>query len=158
MDSIGFFLEQSQVNYKTFSKIDIDVNYIYERNQEIKRWKINKEIQRLKQKHMIDITKQGKRAILSLSKNGEISQIKRIITNTTNELPPNQKCYILFDIPETTREVRNKFRWTICNLGFIKEQQSVWCSTKNIVREISHLIHIAKLEKWVKILVASEIN
>ena len=158
LDCFKFFIDQSKINYKSFSQIDVDINYIREQNKEIERWKINREIKRLKQNKLIKTRKEGDRIIINLTKNGQIELLKMNILKIHNELPVTQKCYILFDVPEHIRDVRNKFRLVLNNLGFTKEQQSVWYSTKNVVFEIQSLIQLSGLQKWTKVVIGTEIN
>ncbi len=59
---------------------------------------------------------------------------------------------VIFDIPEQKRIIRNLFRRRLKGWGFIRWQQSVWISKRNVTKKIRLLIHDLKIEDWIAII------
>lgn len=65
---------------------------------------------------------------------------------------------VVFDIPETKKEMRNFFREKLRDLGFRKLQESVWISPYNIADTVEELIDLCQAEKYVHYLLVEEID
>ncbi len=65
---------------------------------------------------------------------------------------------VVFDIPESKRKIRDFFRSFLKEAGFIRLQQSVWVSNKDIAEYIIDLVRSASAEKWVSVVEAVKIS
>lgn len=65
---------------------------------------------------------------------------------------------VIFDIPETKKEMRNFFRKKLYELGYRKLQESVWINPNNIADEIEYLIELCEAKPYVHYLLVEELD
>ncbi len=64
---------------------------------------------------------------------------------------------VIFDIPEQKRIIRNLFRRRLKGWGFIRWQQSVWITKRNLTKELRLLIGDLKIEDWIAVIEAEDV-
>ena len=92
---------------------------------------------------MVHLTDKGKEALLSFQLRQADRRLDRRYT------------VVIFDIPQSARVARRQFRLLLRQGGFIKLQQSVWISQRDVYQLISDLVRHLKLESWVNVFLAS---
>lgn len=65
---------------------------------------------------------------------------------------------VIFDIPEKNRKVRDVLRRRLKEWGFKYLQKSLWVSKKDIAEPMREFIKELGMEKWVNILVCTDIG
>jgi len=84
--------------------------------------------------------------------------VVRTLPEIKKELVQDGKVRILvFDIPETKRSVRDKFRRHIRTLGFKKHQQSVWVSEYDCENWMLKVIDYHKVGDYVSLYIGNHI-
>ncbi len=96
------------------------------RNQ---KYSVNDAVKRLRERGLIEWEKTERGVFLRLTKDGE--RAIEIFERGEFKIPKPKKWdgkwrVIIFDIKETRRETRDKFRRTLVQIGFLKLQHSVW--------------------------------
>ncbi|MBI2552034.1 CRISPR-associated endonuclease Cas2 [Candidatus Uhrbacteria bacterium] len=132
-------------------------NYIpYGLYQETKREQLHKEqreqLQYLKRRKLIEIAKIGKRLNVRLTDKGWTAALRDKI-KTTKTRCKSGRCFLLFDIPEKERAVRNVLRQFLKECGFIHLQHSVWMTDRDVIEPLRTLLQRRKLERWIRIIV-----
>ncbi|MBU2591948.1 hypothetical protein KKD61_00625 [Patescibacteria group bacterium] len=64
---------------------------------------------------------------------------------------------VFFDIPEEKRKVRDFFRRTIKDLGFVLWQKSVWVTINKMERPLKELIEGSNIDPWISVLRAKSV-
>ncbi|MFH0928702.1 MAG: CRISPR-associated endonuclease Cas2 [bacterium] len=106
----------------------------------------------LKRRKLLEIHHDAGSIQLVLSKEGRSLALQYKIFTCQDIMPANLWCYVLFDIPEEARSVRQLFRNFLKKAGFSKVQLSVWKTNKAIADHLSELVNLSELKKWVTIL------
>lgn len=96
-----------------------------------------------------------RRKKIKLSKIGLIEFFKLELTQT-DPLPENRVCLVVFDVPEISKETRDLIRKFLKNFCFFPFQKSVWVSQFNAAKPLCKILHLTKLNKWVKVFTATE--
>lgn len=65
---------------------------------------------------------------------------------------------VIFDIPETKKQMRNFFRKKLYELDFHLLQESVWISPYNVANKIEDLIEICNAKPYVHYLLVEELD
>ena len=65
---------------------------------------------------------------------------------------------VIFDIPEQKRVVRNMFRRRLKDWGFIRWQQSVWITKRNVTKKLKLLIDDLKIEDWIAVIESDQVD
>lgn len=63
-----------------------------------------------------------------------------------------------FDVPEKKRRLREKLRWRLRNLNFIRLQDSVWVTPLHIENEINELIQVLEIKYFVRFMIVEKMN
>lgn len=109
-------------------------------------------LKRLEQQKLIAVRKRGEDVVITLSAKGKTAALKQHLKNISKKLPRGTYCLVSFDIPEDVQGTRRVLRdFLKYDLGFEKIHKSVWRCNYDIVKELRELIHILKIEDWVKI-------
>lgn len=118
---------------------------------------IRQEVARLKRAKLIEERKISGCLRFCLTEKGKKSALRHQIIKCQNNL--KDKYYVvIFDIPETERKIRSLFRLFLKEANFIRLQQSVWVTQKDIKEQLLELIKSANAEKWIKIITAIDIT
>ena len=113
-------------------------------------------IRMLEEKRIIKLKKEGDRIVIQLTHDGQIEKIKRKLLHNSNQLPSNQVCLVLFDVPEDIREVRNMFRGLLKSLQFRFVQKSVWEGDRDVVKDLIQLVQKLRIGRWCYIYIATK--
>ena len=104
----------------------------------------------LKRHHYLVERKVGRRLVITLSDKGRTALIKQQLLQA-DYLPQGTFTVIIFDIPESERVSRRQFRLLLRQSGFVKLQQSVWVSRRDVFQIVSEFIRRLKLGRWVNV-------
>jgi DNA-binding transcriptional regulator PaaX len=118
---------------------------------------MKQELLRLKKKKLIEERKTGNKLMLCLTEEGKQEILRYKILTAKNNVNKNY-CVAVFDIPESERNIRDFFRRFLKEAGFIRLQQSVWVSQKDVMDYLIELVKSANAEKWVHLINATEIS
>lgn len=118
---------------------------------------LKEELRRLKNQKFIEERKRGNRLILCLTDKGKKAALRHQITEC-NKLLKNKYYVVVFDIPESERNVRFFFRRFLKEADFVQLQKSVWVTQKEIFKPLKELIQAAEAEKWIHIITAADIS
>lgn len=121
-----------------------------------KKRKLSRTLYQLKKSKYIDVNKVGDRLMVNLTDKGRIS----ILLSRLNNVSLCKKHYVvvIFDIPETKNVIRRHFRQILKSAGFIKLQQSVWISKKDVYKILNEFVEYLGIKSWVKIFYALNLS
>lgn len=112
--------------------------------------------QRLKKKGWVETIKHEGKVLVKLTSTGR-NQLA--IEKALKEDKWDGKFrVVIFDIPEKNRKVRNILRWRLKSWGFKYLQKSLWVSKKDIAEPMREFIKELGIEKWVMVLVCTDIG
>ncbi|MFH1433303.1 MAG: hypothetical protein ABIG32_00195 [Candidatus Uhrbacteria bacterium] len=154
IEGASFFWEQYRVKTpRGFGWIDIDSNEWLKRNENIKRWKMIRELKRLQARKLAKVRAEGDKVMFTLTQDGQVLMLARALKDKNGSLPKGKQCFIIFDVPESVRYVRREIRYILKDIECEKIQRSVWVTDRDVVDELVRLIKISELEKWVQVIV-----
>ncbi|MBI4135275.1 CRISPR-associated endonuclease Cas2 [Candidatus Uhrbacteria bacterium] len=105
----------------------------------------------LKRQELIEMKKIGERLEVRLTEKGWAEALRNNIKSTTKRCK-NGVCYfVIFDVPEKERRVRNTLRDFLKECGFKKIQHSVWMTDREVLKSLQALLQRRKLEQWIRI-------
>lgn len=87
-----------------------------------------------------------------------ISEDGAILIHTIDKKRDNVWKIIIFDIPETKRQVRNVLRSKLTSLGFKKWQNSIWISPYTLAPEIEEELNELAKHFFIRLIKTTEIN
>ena len=120
--------------------------------------KAKRALKDLRNKKWLEMRNKGQEIELRLTDKGERALLKFYIQKQKNDLPNDQKCYVLFDFPVGANKARDKFRYCLKQCGFKKFQDSVWVSKKDVVNYFTALIERLNIAKWVRVVVGTDVS
>lgn len=95
------------------------------------------------------------RTLYELTRKGEMEVKKcKIKQKIKNKKWDGKWRFIIFDIPENQRMLRDNFRRTLRFIGCVKWQQSVWATPFDIFDDLEILIPDIKTHNWIKLIEA----
>jgi CRISPR-associated endonuclease Cas2 len=101
--------------------------------------------------------KKNKKGGLYLTEYGIIEFFKLELSQV-DLLPVNKVCMVVFDVPEISKHWRNTLRKFLKGTCFFPLQKSVWISPFDAADKLMEILRFLKLENWVKIYIAEEIE
>lgn len=110
-------------------------------------------LQRLTAKKLIVIDETGKVLKAALTKAGE-NELFRLQVLHAPRLPDDQVCMVVFDIPESKKELRKYLRDFLRYSGFEPLQKSVWISQFAAMDSLAKLFASKKVSRWVSVFCA----
>ena len=136
--------------------------YLYKRasnkriQQEFDSKNISRALYRLKKRKIIQIKqiKGGKVRIL-LTEKGHVKKLAYDMERMTIPKPKNWDKswrFLVFDVPEDKRIIRDEFRAGLKRLGFIQFQQSVWIHPYPCEEEVDFLAEFLKVNRFLTLL------
>ncbi len=87
-----------------------------------------------------------------------ISEDGAILIHTIDKKRDDVWKIIIFDIPETKRQVRNVLRSKLTSLGFKKWQNSIWISPYTLAPEIEEELNELAKHFFIRLIHTTEIN
>ncbi len=87
-----------------------------------------------------------------------ISEDGKILIHTIDKKRDGVWKIILFDIPETKRQVRNVLRSKLTSLGFKKWQNSIWISPFTLAPEIEEELNQLAKHFFIRLMKTTDIN
>jgi len=130
--------------------------------KEIDKQALERAIESLYESNMVE-EKKNKEGVITivLSKEGVKKALTFDLENIKIEKPKKwdgKWRMIMFDIPEKKRNVRDALRHNIQNLGLYEYQKSVFIYPYNCRDEIEYIVELHKAKKYVRFVVADEID
>lgn len=110
-------------------------------------------LKRLIAKKLIVIDETGALLKAALTKTGE-NELFRLQVLHAPRLPEDQVCMVVFDIPESKKELRKYLRDFLRYAGFEPLQKSVWISPFAAMDPLTNLFASKKVSRWVSVFCA----
>lgn len=107
-------------------------------------------LRRLKKKKWIEDRRLGNGVTYSLSQNVLVEYLRNSIKQTTSIVHAGE-LLVAFDFPEAAGRARREWRRLLKSVGFKQIQLSVWSTVKSVEEQITQLVKLLGLQKWVKI-------
>ena len=117
--------------------------------------RIKQRLRDLQRQHLVDISEQGNRTKIRLTKAGRVRVLEYEADDMVipKQTPwDGQWRYVIFDIPEKNKLARNVFREKLRMLGFVKIKKSVWRHKYPCSPEIEFLTHLYQITRYVSVL------
>jgi|SRR3989344_4610458 len=112
----------------------------------------------LKQSGMVEMTKKNNQLFLKLTNKGELKALIAKIKIPNKTRWDGKWRFVIFDIPEVSKQKRDQLRRLLKQAGFKKIQSSVFASPYPIAREAIEYLKKVKLKKYIKFLRVDEID
>jgi len=109
-----------------------------------------KVLHELKKRKLIVAQRESEKYKVALTEDG-LYQVFRLRVLKANMLPKDKVCMVVFDIPETQRNLRQMLRRFLAEAGFVPIQRSVWISPVDAGEQLACLFKAAKATKWVRV-------
>ncbi|MBI4281461.1 hypothetical protein HY625_01430 [Candidatus Uhrbacteria bacterium] len=132
------------------------IQELHDRRDFARRRQVLRTIRDLKKKKLIETQKIGATLLLALTDTGRT----RALRTRIHEAPlckANECVIVIFDIPETQRQIRDLFRNFLYECGFTLLQKSVWTNTRAILPHVQVFIRLHDIGKWVHAFVARDV-
>lgn len=114
-------------------------------------------LRQLKQRGWIEVRAKGKKIEYLITESGLINGLEVQMMQVQSNLAKSKCCYVIYDFPIGANKARSQFRKLLKRAGFERCQDSVWFTKKNVLRHMVQIIQYLKVDKWVKIIVGSEL-
>jgi hypothetical protein len=115
-----------------------------------------KALHELKKNKLVVVKRDGDRYRAALTKDG-ILQVFRLKVLKARVLEDDSVCMVIFDIPETERDLRQLLREFLSEAGFILIQRSVWISPFDAGQALVSLFRATGAVKWVRVFSSRQI-
>ncbi len=122
----------------------------------LNRYELYRIVSRLKKKGWVETIKNENKVVVKLTSKGknQLAIEKALKSNKWD----GKFRVVIFDIPEKNKKVRDILRWRLKAWGFKYLQKSLWVSKKDITEPIREFIKELGVEKWVMVLVCTDIG
>ena len=110
-------------------------------------------LRRLAEMQLIQLEKIAKTYEVNLTLIGA-QELFRLKVLNSEMLPPHISCFVIFDIPERHRKLRNELRSFLRYAGFRCMQKSVWFSDRDVFDPITMLFAINGMrtkDDWIQV-------
>ena len=114
-------------------------------------------LKRLEEKRLLTVKKIADQYHIALTDEG-MQQAFWLKAHAVGFLEEGIVSMVIFDIPETHRNIRKRIRTFLSDLGFLPIQQSVWVSPYDISNELIDLFNSVKVSRWVRVYNAKEVR
>lgn len=112
-------------------------------------------LRRLRDRELIEVEQEAEKYKVALTRSGAI-EVFRLKVLQSNPLPEGETCMVIFDIPESERELRRTLRRFLKSSGFICWQRSVWICFLDVGIPLGELFDSTGASKWVKVYLAKK--
>jgi len=107
-------------------------------------------LRRLKKKKWIEDRRLGNGVTYSLSQDVLAEYLRNSIKKTTAKIQTGE-ILVAFDFPEAASRARRDWRRLLKSVGFKQVQLSVWSTVKSVEEQITQLVGVLGIQKWVKV-------
>lgn len=121
---------------------------------DVKRRRIHR---KLKKRKWIEDRMTGNGVTYSLSQDILVEYLKNSMRETPSKIHTGE-ILVAFDFPEAAGRARRDWRRLLKSVGFKQVQLSVWSTLKSVEEQITQLVRLLGLQKWVKIYRGYEIQ
>lgn len=115
------------------------------RERELRAW-----IRSARRSRLVTARKIGDRLRVRLSDKGEIHLLKLRIRRA-RPLPRGEAIIVAFDMPVSQKPARESFRHFLKSCGFVRLQQSVWSTSRDVAAPLRTFIERNGLDDWVRV-------
>jgi len=112
-------------------------------------------LRKMAEKKLINFHEKGNDLLISITKDG-MAEYLRLKLQMLDFLPAGKVCMVVFDIPETQRNLRQEIRRLLTNVGFIPTQRSVWISPFDAGDILAELFRSKEGKPWIKCYTAQQ--
>jgi CRISPR/Cas system-associated endoribonuclease Cas2 len=120
--------------------------------------RVRSHLQYLEKKGYVKRKMQSGKSLYRLTQAGGLEVEKLIINFKYENMRWDGRWrFVIFDIPENKKNLRNGLRWTLKALGFKKVQASVWAFPYDIFDDLEKLIPDIKRHLWIKLIESDRI-
>lgn len=120
--------------------------------------RFSQDVARLISEKYIQVVKNEKKELLAkLSEDGFIEYLKLKLI-TTESLPKDIVCVVVFDIPEKNKKIRENLRHFLDRNYFLPLQKSVWISQFDVSEILAELLVYFEIQDWVRVFVSKEVS
>lgn len=126
----------------------------YKKWQKFDRRRLKQTIDRLKDRGLVSIAEEGKKAVVKITKEGRQQILKYDLDKMEIKRPARwdrRWRFIIFDIPNKKRMASNLFRKKLKELGFFHLQRSIFVHPFPCEKEIKFLRVIWEIEPYVRL-------
>ncbi len=122
------------------------------RENRIRREKVSRQLNYLKDQGYIEYSKKQKYASVKLTLKGKI----KLLENSDNNKVDGKWRMLSFDIPEEIKRIRNQFRSAIKRIGFRQVHLSLWASPFVKADQIAKLVEYHEVGRYVAYLIVEK--
>ncbi|MBU4315510.1 CRISPR-associated endonuclease Cas2 [Patescibacteria group bacterium] len=151
LENICFTLENSRLVMSV--GIDDARTILWRREQT----RIRRTMRQLKEKKLIKVKKVGNKYNVLLTDEGMIEYLHHKLIDC-NEFEDDQVTMVIFDIPETQRQVRKQLRRFLEEACFMPIQKSVWISKFDSGEILSNFFQLKGRQKWIRVFKAKRLS
>ncbi|MDP2631668.1 MAG: CRISPR-associated endonuclease Cas2 [Candidatus Uhrbacteria bacterium] len=108
-------------------------------------------MKRLEGQRLVQLRREGNDLWYKLTEIGYKEALKLKIISKQGELPEDEYCVVVFDVPEDIRHVRRALRVLLKKARFRMLQRSVWESDRDVVYELNEFVKLLNAEKFVTV-------
>jgi DNA-binding transcriptional regulator PaaX len=130
--------------------------YVAELKQLAKEKELRRVVYALKRSDYLKTQKIGSQLILTLTEKGYTNMLAQKMSSAPLH-DNNIYTIVIFDIPETQRAARLRFRQLLKQGGFTLLQQSVWVSKRDSYSIVVAFVKRLKLKRWVNVYHATDL-
>ena len=116
---------------------------------------IRRRVKKMEETDLLKTQKIGERFMIRFSDKGK-EEYLRLKIMKADMLPKDRYCLVVFDVPESQKEIRQELRRLLTIAAFIPIQRSVWASPFDAAEEIARYLDFKDRRKWVRIFVTDE--
>ncbi len=113
---------------------------------------MRKHIAYLQKRNLIKCRRVEREYQFAITKDGKVAVSWARIRGVSTRLPTGRYCFVVFDIPEYLRNLRNHFRGCLKRSGFKQKQLSAWCTEYDVAALLKEQVHALGIEKYVIVL------
>ncbi len=110
-------------------------------------------LQRLRRQKYIRVRQEGDRIIVALTEKGRDTGLKWRMKTIDRKLSDGQRVYVVFDIPESVKYLRETLRRVLKESHFSMLQLSVWSTDRDVAEDVTIFVKSLQAEKWVHVFI-----
>ena len=145
--------------------IDLDVPFFplenpfhFVKRKRLKREQYMQALWRMQRQGYLKILKKNNKKFVKLTSKGQLEKLFQKASFEKQEKWDGKWRLIIFDIPESSHLMRDKFRWLLKRNNFIKLQASVFVSPFSLNREAIKYLDETGLKSFIRLLKVEEMD
>ena len=118
------------------------------------RSRVHSAIQQLKRQCFVVVDRDQQRIQIRLTRAGALAILRNQIMRKKKLLPEGRLCVVSFDFPVAERRSRAAFRSVLRDAEFTCRHQSVWVSTRDVMRELVLFVNATGVQERIQVYLA----